>query len=204
MRSSRAVFGNKKKLVQKLTETGGTVALADVVKAVREWQSTSSSFSGASSFTDHVKVTLQVQPEGEPPFEATFSQAFQGISPMAGWTCKVIYDPSDHDKIAVLDGEVFPPGVSPEQAERAGAMRAGMLEAMRNGNVAAYVQQVKDQAASGNLPGVVIAGGQVVSGAAAPKPDVVDQLTKLADLHKRGALTDEEFQTEKAKLIDSS
>ena len=123
---------------------------------------------------------------------------------MTGWTCKVIYDPSDHDKIAVLDGEVFPPGVSPEQAERAGAMRAGMLEAMRSGNVAGYVQQVKDQAASGNLPGVVIAGGQVVSGASAPQPDVVDQLAKLADLHQRGALTDEEFQSAKAKLIDSS
>ncbi len=198
------MFGNKKKLVQQLTERGGTVALANIVKAVREWQSTGTSFSGVSSFTDHVKVTLQVQPPGEPLFEATFSQAFQGISPMTGWTCKVIYDPSDHDKIAVLEGQVFPPGVSPEQAERAGAVRAGMLEAMRSGNVAGYVQQLRDQAASSSLPGTVMAGGQVVSGAAAPKPDVVDQLAKLADLHERGALTDEEFQTEKAKLIDSS
>ena len=204
MGSSVEVFGNKKKLVQQLTESGGTVAMANVLKAVREWQSTGTSFSGVSSFTDHVKVTVQVAPQGEPPFETTFTQAFQGISPMTGWTCKVIYDPNDHDKIAVLDGEVFPPGVSPEQAERAGAMRAEMLEAMRSGNIGGYVQQLKDQAASGNLPGVVIAGGQMVSGASSPQPDVVDQLAKLADLHQRGALTDEEFQSAKAKLIDSS
>ena len=78
MGSSVEVFGNKKKLVQQLTESGGTVALADVLKAVREWQSTGTSFSGASSFTDHVKVTLQVAPQGEPPFETTFSAGVPG------------------------------------------------------------------------------------------------------------------------------
>jgi hypothetical protein len=31
--------------------------------------------------------------------------------------------------------------------------------------------------------------------------DPVDQLTRLADLHSRGALTDEEFAAEKAKII---
>ncbi len=40
------------------------------------------------------------------------------------------------------------------------------------------------------------------SGAGAPKRDVFDQISKLSDLHKSGALTDEEFQREKAKLLD--
>jgi hypothetical protein len=40
------------------------------------------------------------------------------------------------------------------------------------------------------------------SGAGAPKRDVFDQISKLSDLHKSGVLTDEEFQREKAKLLD--
>ncbi|MGO9754224.1 MAG: SHOCT domain-containing protein [Solirubrobacteraceae bacterium] len=36
----------------------------------------------------------------------------------------------------------------------------------------------------------------------APKRDVFDQISKLADLHTAGVLTDEEFQREKAKLLD--
>ena len=39
-------------------------------------------------------------------------------------------------------------------------------------------------------------------GAGAPKRDVFEQITKLADLHKSGVLTDDEFQREKAKLLD--
>lgn len=36
---------------------------------------------------------------------------------------------------------------------------------------------------------------------AAPAVDPVEQLTKLADLHDRGVLTDAEFATEKAKIL---
>jgi hypothetical protein len=36
----------------------------------------------------------------------------------------------------------------------------------------------------------------------APKRDVFDQISKLADLHSSGVLTDEEFQREKAKLLN--
>jgi hypothetical protein len=41
--------------------------------------------------------------------------------------------------------------------------------------------------------------------AAAPAagPSMIDQLNQLADLHKQGMLTDEEFSAAKAKLIGS-
>jgi hypothetical protein len=42
------------------------------------------------------------------------------------------------------------------------------------------------------------------SGSAQPAGDVYDRIAKLADLHKSGALTDEEFQREKAKLLAQS
>lgn len=38
---------------------------------------------------------------------------------------------------------------------------------------------------------------------AAPKVDVVDQLTKLAALRDSGVLTDEEFLTQKQKILGS-
>lgn len=37
--------------------------------------------------------------------------------------------------------------------------------------------------------------------ASAPRGDVLDKIAKLADLHKSGALTDDEFNREKAKLL---
>jgi Short C-terminal domain len=39
-------------------------------------------------------------------------------------------------------------------------------------------------------------------GAAAPAaPDPMERLSKLADLHQRGVLTDEEFSAQKAKIL---
>jgi hypothetical protein len=53
--------------------------------------------------------------------------------------------------------------------------------------------------------GNVFIGGQSVAsmmgqGAA---PDPTEQLTKLADLHEKGVLSDEEFASQKAKLLGS-
>lgn len=36
------------------------------------------------------------------------------------------------------------------------------------------------------------------------KPDLYTELMKLDDLHKRGLLTDDEFQTQKAKLLNAN
>jgi hypothetical protein len=52
--------------------------------------------------------------------------------------------------------------------------------------------------------GLVISGGMVQSSPApAATARVADQLTRLADLHDRGVLTDAEFQAQKAKLLAS-
>jgi Short C-terminal domain len=42
---------------------------------------------------------------------------------------------------------------------------------------------------------------QYAEQAAAPAPDPVEQLQKLADLKSQGILTEEEFQTQKAKIL---
>jgi hypothetical protein len=80
--------------------------------------------------------------------------------------------------------------------------------------MASFVEDLKDKAAHGEMHGVVMVNGKLVSGGglqvqpAAPAPapapapvDALDELGKLADLHDRGALTDAEFAAEKAKLL---
>ena len=67
------------------------------------------------------------------------------------------------------------------------------------------IESMKARAQSGELGGVTIVDGQMVSpGAPASKPDIVDQPTKLDALRTRGVLTDAEFAAEKAKLLAQS
>jgi Short C-terminal domain len=199
------MFGNKKKLVEQLSAEGGKVAWATVLQSTDQWRSSmSSSMQAMASMTDHVKVKLRVQPEGEPPFEAEFHQAFPGNWPMQGWQCEVIYDPNDHSRIAVLENRIFPPGIDHDSAERAGAMRDQAMAALRSGQMAEYIEDMKAKALRGELPGTVVVGGNVVSGGGAHKPDVIDRLTKLADLRDRGVLTEAEFEAQKAKILGSS
>ena len=205
------MFGNKKKLVDQLLAEGGTEAWATVLNRGGGWQSSSS-----HGTTNHVKVSLRVEPEGAEPFEATFKQAFSGSTPMTGWQCKVIYDPKDHSRIAVFENSMAPPGLSHEQAERAGARRAEMREAARTGNIAAYIEQRKAEAMQRGGGAQIIVNGQPLviggagvtgptrpAGAAPAAPDPADQLAQLATLHEKGVLTDQEFADAKAKLLAS-
>ena len=158
-----------------------------------------------TSQTDHDKITVTAQPDNGEPFEASFSQAFAGRHPFKGWQCKVIYDPNDRSRIAVLEGSITPPGIDHAKAERASEMRSEAMAAASSGNMAEYVESLKARAQSGGLSGVTIVDGRMVSpGAPASKPDIVDQLTKLDGLRARGVLSDAEFAAQKAKLLAES
>ena len=193
------MFGNKKGLEQKLIDSGGIVAWATVLEAKEKWQSETSGFK-SYKVTDHMHVKLRVEPDGQPPFEASFGQAFSGATPFTGGICKVVYDQDDHSRIAVIDGSSAPPGLSREQAEVASGRRAEAIDAVNSGNLAEYIEQRKAQAMSAftAASAAASAAGPV---APAAQPSVADQLTKLADLKDRGVLTDAEFQTQKAKLL---
>jgi hypothetical protein len=191
------MFGNKKSRAQKLIDSGGAVAWATVLEAREKWQSETSGFKSVT-ITSHMHVKLRVEPEGEPPFEASFGQAFSDTMPFRGGICKVAYDPDDHSKISVIDGSCAPPGLSREQAEAASSRRAEMLDAVNSGHLAEYIQQRQAQAMS--------AFTAAAPSAPAPlhQPSVADQLTKLADLKDRGALTEAEFEAAKEKLLAES
>jgi hypothetical protein len=145
------------------------------------------------SFTDHCKLRLRVEPEGEPGFEVTIHHEFRESRgeavPMEGWTVGVLYDPSDHSKVVLDQNKTqIRPGLSSGEADKSQARRdqlialAGDPAAMQQ-----YIGQMKAQAAA--------------QGTAAPRLETVDGLTKLADLRDRGVLTQAEFEAQKAEIL---
>jgi len=223
------MFGNKKGLEQELSERGGKIAWGSVVAAKGEWSSRTGGNAVnplSGTVTDHFKVTVRVEPDDEPPFEATFRQAFKGADPMEGWQVKVIYDPADHFKIAIQEGRVHPPGITHEQADRSFGHRQEAMAAAQSGhmaefiqtdiaarkaeaarrvqqaqagygaNVASFIEQM--QAQTGVSPTPAEAASTHVA-----RPDIADELTKLARLRDSGVLTEDEFQAQKAKLLAS-
>jgi len=69
-------------------------------------------------------------------------------------------------------------------------------------------QRVLDAVVSKTPAGAnIMIGGQSLPdmmAQAAPTPDPAEQLSKLADLHDRGVLTDEEFAAQKAKILGTA
>ena len=176
------ILGNKKKLEQQLSQGGGSVAWATITDVGVELETGRvDGFDRVTSRTDHVKITVTVQPDNGEPFEAWFRQAFTGLRPFKGWQCKVIYDPNDRSRIAVLEDSITPPGIDHAKAERAAEMRSEAMAVASSGNIAEYVESLKARAQSGELGGVTIVDGRMISpGAPASKPEVADQLSKLA------------------------
>jgi hypothetical protein len=108
-----AVFADKKTREQKLLESGGTIAWATVLEAREKSQSETPGLSGVQ-LTSHMHLKLRVEPEGEPAFEASFGQALTNALPFTGGSCKVVFDPVDRSRIAMIDGSAAAHGVSPD------------------------------------------------------------------------------------------
>jgi hypothetical protein len=153
LKRSSAVSANEKSRERKLLEDGGTIAWATVLEAREKWQSETAGLADMKIIS-HMHLKLRVEPEGDQAFEASFGQALTDSVPITGWICKVVFDPADRSKIAMIDGTAVRPAAAPVQA------------------------------------------------VAPPDHSPVDQLTKLAELKDRGELTDAEFQSAKAKLLN--
>jgi hypothetical protein len=208
------MFGHNKRLERKLREGGGREAWATVLGSVDHGTSTGGfnvSPGQAGSITFHREFRLRVEPDGEPAFEVSVKQDFNDSRgwhmPEEGWSVGVLFDPDDHAK-AVMDMTKMPvrPGVDRDQAlarhERAMAWaqdpdaRRREIEEMR---AQALAQGQSSASALQEMIAKAVSGAQ-----AAPRPDVADQLTKLANLRDRGALSDAEFEAQKAKLLAES
>jgi hypothetical protein len=151
------------------------------------------------------KLRLHVELPDREPYEATVKLPVPGpkIRYMTGGSvCEVLVDPTKPDHLAIDWNGTFQQGTV-EQMAAANPMIAAALKGA-GVDVAAVTRMQQAAMAQGQTPSNVIIGGQMLgaSGVAAT-PDPLDQLKKVAELHAAGVLTDEEFATEKAKLLNS-
>jgi len=156
------MLGHNERLARKLNEQGGRRAWAAVLDSKQEWASSGGSnvaAGQAGSFTIHQRLRLRVEPDGEPPFEATVKQVFNDARgwhiPHEGDSVTVIYDPDDHSKL-VIDLDAMPVA-SGFDRDAAAARHERVMARMQD--PAAWRQQVADMQAS--------AAGQVRTAAAA-------------------------------------
>jgi hypothetical protein len=208
------MLGHNKRLEHKLKDQGGKQAWATVLESEKQWSSSGGvnmAPGQAGSMTIHQKIKLRVEPDGEPTFEATVHQVFNDLHgwhvPEEGWSVIVIYDSNDRSKL-VIDVDKMPvgPGVDRDEAvarhERVMA-RVKDPEARRQ-----QIEEMKAKAAAQAQGAIALqemmAKAAAQAPTASPKPDVADQLTKLADLRDRGVLSDAEFEAQKAKILATS
>jgi hypothetical protein len=174
------MFGSKKRLARKLEQGGGQRASATVLKIENSWQRGTGSGQqwSYSKITMHMKLRLRVEPDGQPAFETSVQASFPGRFPLEGSKVQVLFDPDDHSKLTVD----APQEVDAPQAMASAESRAKVLLEQRSANLEA--------------PGPSAAAPHVAS-----PSDPADEISKLADLHDRGALTDGEFEAQKKKIL---
>jgi hypothetical protein len=186
------MLGKPSKKLRKQLEESGKRANAVVVEIAERGMAVTRGAEGVISNTElALKAHLKVQPEDEPEFEVKRRFSFPQLAvPSAGQTIPVIYDPQDHDKIIV--------DYSPEAQEQAAFTAAG-VDPNAIGQLMAQAQQMQAQAGQvqAGMPGM----GQMPGQAPTAQPDPVEQLEKLAKLKESGALTESEFEAEKAKIL---
>ena len=73
------------------------------------------------------------------------------------------------------------------------------LKWIKSGSADGFVSYVRQQMDQGSRPSAVPAPVPVTAQSAGP--DIPDQIKQLADLHRSGVLTDEEFQAKKTELL---
>jgi hypothetical protein len=188
------MLGKPSKRLKKQLEENGVRAQAKVLEVAEKGMAVTSGPEGVvANTTLALKCKLEITPEdGTPAFQVTERFRFSQFAvPTAGQTVAVIYDPSDHDKV-ILDES--------SEAQQGAALAGAGLDPNTIQNAMQAAQQWQQQGAAlqaGQMPGAPPA-------AAPAGGDPVAQLEKLQALKEKGALTDAEFETEKAKILGGS
>jgi Short C-terminal domain len=197
------MFGRDKK-----ADEHGVRAPAEVVKAEQSGVGVTSgnpAFAGATEVVWNLDV--KVKPEGGDPFDAHVEAKLpQYTALMVGSTVPVLFDPVDHSKVTL---DMSPQGwadAAMASASQMGALAGNsalaapikeMIEAAMKDPVGFQKHAMEEAQKAFGAAGFTAMGAPQESGEAG----MVDTLQKLADLHKQGVLTDEEFAQQKAKLL---
>jgi hypothetical protein len=157
---------------------------------------------GELSMTQY-KLDLRVEVPGGPAYDAQIKVPVPMMKTRymtGGSVLPVLVDPDKPDRIAVdWDGELQQGTI--DQMAAADPMIAATMKGAGL-DVEKIAEMQRAALAMGQTPSNVIIGGQMLGATpAAPAPDPVDQLERLAKLRDSGALTQEEFDAEKKKLL---
>jgi Short C-terminal domain len=192
---ARSVFGDNTRLRKRLREHGrqAEAEVLDVKK--RPWTTAQGGAGGDTIGPTHqvYRLKLRVGPPGEPAFDAEISDQSL-VVPKAGTTVPVLFDPKHHSRL-VLDLDALNPFAAQREPT------ATPDPPRQTFHLGPDTPGAPGSGSSGGLADVFATAGR---GASERAPDSLDQLAKLADLHDRGALTDAEFEAEKAKILGTS
>jgi hypothetical protein len=187
------MLGKPSKKLKKELEASGKRANATIVEIAEKGMAVTRGAEGVIGNTElALKTHLRVQPDDEPEFEVKKRFSFPQLAvPSAGQTVPVLYDPADHDKIIVDYSQ---------EAQQGAAFQAAGIDPSQIGQLMEQAQQLRG--AAGQVPGGMgQVPGMTPAAPAQPQADPVTQLEKLAKLKESGALTEAEFEAEKAKIL---
>jgi Short C-terminal domain len=182
------MLGKPSKKLKKQLEESGKRANATIIEIAEKGMAVTRGADNVVANTEiALKTHLRVTPDDEPEFEVKKRFSFPQMAvPAAGQTVPVLYDPNDHDKIIV--------DYSAEAQQNAAFASAG-IDPSQISEMMQQAQQMQAGMGMGQMPGMA------QPAPAQAQPDPVEQLEKLAKLKESGALTDAEFEAEKAKII---
>lgn len=213
------MFGSAERLEQKLREGGGKTAPAQVTAAKKGKFAISTGNDAAQQVASaHVnwKLTLRVTPDNEASFAAEVTEPYPelGSRPAVGDTVGVLYDPDDHSKVVVdhsSEGQAtevlshISDGTQAAMEQLGGESAHDMMKEAID-HPAEFRQEMTARANQMSANAMASAGitGPTRFGPPVARPDPADEIAKLADLRDRGALTQEEFEAQKKKVLSES
>lgn len=208
------MFGHRSKKTRERLEAGGVRATATVLDISGGRVSITTGNPQIVANTElPMKVRLRVEPKDQEAFEVETKMTFPQLGvPGQGATIPVLFDPDDHDTV-ILD-----PTASGGVSMAADQIRAradethrpeldavaDIVEKATSGgqvDVAGLQRQLREQFAPG---GAAASDLSAFFPTAATPEDPVDKLAKLADLKEKGLLTEEEFNSQKARILGES
>lgn len=146
------------------------------------------------------KLSLQVEPPGGQPYEATLKIDRDGPTTpdVPGTRLEVLVDPSDPQHLALPADPTFTlPGGQTWRPEH--GLAGAIAEASKRGDAQELMRLTAEARAASAAPPTNDAGP--TRGA---EDDTLSQLEKLGKLHESGVLNDEEFKEQKAKILGRS
>lgn len=163
-----------------------------------------------------LRVTARIEAQGEAPFQVTKAMLFSRVAfPRIGEVWSVRFDPNNHQDftfaptqsfVTAPDATSVPPAASAAIALRFALTDPALKDRLRQVHNADEARAILRSVLGAEVDAMKVGFQQKDSttagaGAAQTAMDIVGQLERLTILRDKGALTPDEFETEKRKIL---